>query len=173
MSPSPLPASTPKSGVPVWVFVVLAAGGALVVVVGILAALGIYGVRKYVMNAKASEGRNAVGALIKGVVACAAETGRLPSSSSSVPLNLASVAGRKYSSHASEWANDPTFACAKFSLLDPQYFQYRWVLENSETGYAQAVADFDGDGTPDLTLRIRAHCIDGQCVVDPQIDERR
>ena len=41
----------------------------VVAIVGILAALAIYGVRKYVMNAKTAEARNSLGQMGKDAVA--------------------------------------------------------------------------------------------------------
>lgn len=150
-----------KKGLPTWVIVliVLAVGGPFVF--GVFSAVAIYGVRKYVINAKRAEATNVLGRWSKGMVACGEKDG-LPPTSPAVPASLASVAAKKYQSAPSEWS-DPPFACAGFSITDPQYFQYQWQQASPAEGTLLALGDFDGDGNPDQHLEVRITCANGHC----------
>jgi hypothetical protein len=66
---------TKKKGLPTWaiVLIVLAVGGP--VVLGIVSALAIYGVRKYIGNAKRAEATNVLAYWSRGMVACAEKDG--------------------------------------------------------------------------------------------------
>ena len=138
----------------------------------ILAALGIYGVKKYLTSAKMGEGRSNVTLLGKAVARCAAEvdprtnkTRGLPETSLAVPATLAEVKGVKYQSAPGEWG-DPAFVCAGFQLGSPQYFQYRWVKRSATTGAARAIADLDGDGSADGAFELPVTCSsNGACSV--------
>src|SRR5687768_18558446 len=71
---NPPPAAPSKVGGGKMVFIVLAIIVAVALpLLGIFAALGIYGVRKYLTNAKMGEGQANVMVLAKGVVRCATE----------------------------------------------------------------------------------------------------
>ncbi|HMI88542.1 MAG TPA: prepilin-type N-terminal cleavage/methylation domain-containing protein, partial [Polyangiaceae bacterium] len=90
----------------------------VVAIVGVLAALAIYGVRKYLLNSKTAEVRNAVGQMAKDAKA-AYERESMPSTilaggasaavsnnlcldaSKTVPVAKTSIAGKKYQSAAS------------------------------------------------------------------------
>lgn len=153
----PLPAAPSKLGGGKMVLIVLAIVAACgVPLLGVLAALSIYGVKKYVTNAKGAEATNYVQRLAAGVARCANEvdpaTGQkrgLPPSSAAVPATLASVRGMKYQSTPGEW--NGAFTCAGFRVADPQYFQYRWEQQSETRGLAVAVGDLDGDGSIDTT----------------------
>ncbi len=120
----------------------------VVAIVGILAALAIYGVRKYVSNAKTSEARNTSFRIAKDastaysrpkmlmgddVVVALGETANeeyaLCGSSGEVPSDLTNIAGKKYQSHPDEWggSNVAGWACLKFSMSDPQYYAYSYT----------------------------------------------
>jgi hypothetical protein len=175
IQPLSAPQSIPvKKGIPTWLLVLLIVLGICVVFGGVLATLGIYGMRKYIAQAKQAEGRSAVGDMVKGVVTCKAQTGHLPRTSQPIPSDLTSVSGRKYQSTPTEWTSDAAFACAGFAMTTPQYFQYQWVLEDPENGYAQATADLDGDGSAETKLRLHVRCTEGSaCVINPAIQELR
>jgi type IV pilus assembly protein PilA len=139
----------------------------IVAIVGVMAALGIYGTRRYIGEAKKSEGKVHVAVLARGMASCAeAAGGKLPASSPAVPPSLADVSGKKYMSAPTDW-NDPAFTCASFSMLSPQYFQYQWVSTSGSDGTARAQADFDGDGSADVTLEISVACSAGKCTTSP------
>ena len=176
-APPPSPAKSSMTPI-----IIVAVVGAIVIGVvfvgGILAALGVYGARRYLANAKAAEGKNAVAMIARGVVSCAAREDAihgavgprgLPPSSHKVPASLAQVSGKKYMSTASDWTGDPAFACAAFEMSTPQYFQYQWELTKpGKEGVVHAVADLDGDGSPDILLDVVVTCsAPGDCSVGP------
>lgn len=145
----------------------------VVAIVGVLAVLAIYGVRKYIANSKTAEARNSLGQIGKdaatayekehiatGVLGQGSSTAVLralcASQAAAIPTNISSVQGKKYQSNPTEWqsgaANNTGFACLKYIMDQPQYYQYNY----SSTGTAgaigdtfQAVAhgDLNGDGT--------------------------
>jgi type IV pilus assembly protein PilA len=138
----------------------------VVAIVGILAALAIYGVRRYITNAKTAEARNSLGQLSKdaaaaydresmsgAVLALGVSTGvvnSLCASSVPVPAGVIGIQGRKYQSSPADW-NLGTWPCLKFTMSEPQYFQYNYLAPGSLTtagGTFQALAhgDLNGDG---------------------------
>jgi type IV pilus assembly protein PilA len=139
----------------------------VVAIVGVLAALAIYGVRKYVASAKTSEARNSLGQLSKdasaafdregmagSVLALGAQAGasnQLCPSTSAIPTATASIKGKKYQSNPTEWASNAGWACLKFQMKDPQYYRYQYTtsgtgaIGDSFTGSAQG--DLNGDGS--------------------------
>src|SRR5579864_1849975 len=113
----------------------------VVAIVGILAVLAIYGVRKYLANAKTAEARNSLGQIAKdaaaqfekesmagtmiGIGQSAALSRQLcVGASSSVPGSAGSIKGAKYQSAPADWnvdaAGNSGFACLKFSMDQPQ-----------------------------------------------------
>jgi len=132
----------------------------VVAIIGVLAALAIYGVRKYLTNAKTAEARSALGRISKdaasawdreqmpGAVlalgATATNVRALCAQSSLVPLTLAEVANKKYQSAPADW-RQAGWACLRFTMDGPQYFQYQYVLTNSTTFSAEAHGNLDGD----------------------------
>jgi type IV pilus assembly protein PilA len=159
----------PKKKFPVWIIIVLALIPVGVAALGILAALAVFGVKKYMTSAKTAEGVHVAGAIANRVARCASEqdeSGKrrgLPETSPAVPASLSDVAGVKYKSAPAEWSA-PAFTCAGFVLTDPQYFQYQWVRADESSGVVRAVADLDGDGAPDVGVESRIECSPaGQC----------
>lgn len=165
----PLPAAPSKLGGGKMVLIVLGIVAACAVpVLGMLASFAIYGVKKYVTNAKMAEATNGVQQLAAGIARCAGEvdaaTGQrrgLPESSGAVPSSLAAVRASKYQSAPGEW--NGAFACAGFRMAGPQYFQYRWELRSPTSGAAVAVADLDGDGAVDATAEQPVACTQAAC----------
>jgi type IV pilus assembly protein PilA len=163
-SPYAPPTAPPlkKSSGPLVLVIVLVVMVALLPILGVISALAIYGVRKYIFEAKRAEGRHAVTALAQGIVRCAGSSGKLPETSRSVPPELGMISGKKYMSHPAEW-DDPAFRCAGFSMSSPQYFQYQWVKSSDETGTVHGKADLDADGTPEIDLELEVRCSAGRC----------
>jgi type IV pilus assembly protein PilA len=143
----------------------------VVAIVGVLAALAIYGVRKYLLNSKTAEVRNALGQMAKDAKtafekesmksdvlkpgdSAGVSNNLCADASKSVPAGKASVAGQKYQSAPSEWDADLTtpgkgFACLHFSLTDPQYYMYDYkgTIGTAGTFSALGMGDLNGDGT--------------------------
>jgi type IV pilus assembly protein PilA len=128
----------------------------VVAIVGILAVLAIYGVRKYIANSKTAEARNSLGqigkdaqtaferesmaAAVLGVGASTAVSRALcATASATVPNAIGSVAGQKYQSNQSattDWNKDAAanlgFACIKFSMQAPQYYMYGYTSDGHQ-----------------------------------------
>lgn len=141
-------------------------------IVGVLAALAVYGVRKYVAHSKTAEATNAVGRMAKDASAAFAREGMdgevltvgksakfsnqlCQSASAPVPSDPTLVKGKKYQTDPSEWKADAAkqhtgFSCLKFSLVDPQYYMYDYQSQGggAEGAWFEAKArgDLDGDG---------------------------
>jgi len=148
----------------------------VVAIVGILAVLAIYGVRKYLANAKTTEARNSLGQMGKdqssefeqesmsGLTLSPGATAGLSralcvSPSASVPASATSIKGEKYQSSqakGADWnADEDTpgkgFACLKFAMDAPQYYMYNFTTATpgnvaGNTWVATANGDLNGDG---------------------------
>lgn len=149
-----------KQGVPVWAIVLIAMGGLLAV--SVAAPLAIYGIRKYMQNAKQGEASAALVEWGDGLVRCAERDGKLPPSTTPVPASLTSVAAHKYQSTPTDWS-EPAHTCAGFKFTGPQYFQYTWALRGPTEGVLDAQADLDGDGNVDMLLELAVTCSGGKC----------
>jgi type IV pilus assembly protein PilA len=139
----------------------------VVAIIGILAALAIYGVKKYLTNAKTGEAKNNIGRMGKDAVAAfqreqmdATLLGangardavhRLCADTTNV--NPAAIpGGEKRQPDPAIWKSDPTWRCLRFSLNDPVYYQYDYDAANptnlsTGTFAAKATGDLDDDGT--------------------------
>ena len=142
----------------------------VVAIVGILAVLAIYGVRKYLANAKTAEATNSLGQLAKDAQgeyekesmaatvlspgsSAAFSRALCKSASVSVPSAIGSVSGKKYQSSSAEWNADAIgnsgFACLKFTMDAPQYYQYMYISPGTgsagDTFTATANGDLNGD----------------------------
>lgn len=125
--------------------------------------LAIYGVRKYVANAKRDEAREALRAMARGMITCGEREKTLPDSSNWIPADLQSISGVKYESKPADWHSEPAFECAGVSISTPQYFQYRWVRIDAHSGHFEAQADFDGNRLADNPMQIEVRCANGLC----------
>lgn len=173
MQQQPAGNSTASQGSSKAVVIIVVVVGALfgvVFVVGVLAALAISGMRKYLMNAKEAEGRATVTAIAHDVVRCAetesadsldpsnpSSASGLPITSAPVPASLDAVANKKYMSAPSEWTS-PGWDCIKFQMSTPQYFQYQWVRSSPTEGTVRALCDLDGNHEPDVTFEVPVTC---------------
>lgn len=136
----------------------------VVAIVGVLAALAIYGVNKYVNNAKTTEARSAVARIAKDattayqrpraegtVLAAGASAAFSNQMCPDATLTPATVpAGAKYQSTAAQW-NQAGWACLRFSMTDPQQYSYDYQVSattgDGATFNAIANGDLDGDST--------------------------
>ncbi len=168
----PLPAAPSKLTGGKMVLIVLAIVALCgVPILGVVSALAIYGVKKYLVNAKSAEATGNVQRLAAGIARCSGEvdpaTGQprgLPDSSAAVPSSLAAVAAAKYQSSPGEWSG--AYTCAGFQIFGPQYFQYRWERRTPTSGVVAAVADLDGNGAIDATAEQPVTCsASGACSV--------
>ena len=145
----------------------------VVAIIGVLAALAIYGVRRYITSAKTAEARAAVGRMAKDASSAYARenmaSALLPvtnstatinrlcaSTGNTVPAAAGSIQGKKYQSSPAEWqtgGETTGWRCLKFSIEDPQYFMYGYTSsatadgKKGETFNALAYGDLNGDGT--------------------------
>jgi type IV pilus assembly protein PilA len=170
----------------------------VVAIVGILAVLAIYGVRKYIANAKTAEARNSLGQIGKdaqtafekdsmvGTVLVAGTSTAVTralcaSATAPVPAAITSVKGMKYQSNPAvgvDWNTDEVanvgFACLKFSMAAPQFYMYNYtaVGPTTTTGTfaATAAGDLDGNGTSSL-FTLNGTVAGGQLNVSPNIIE--
>lgn len=127
----------------------------VVAIIGVLAALAIYGVRRYVYSAKTAEAKTSIGRIAKdassyfngeampGTVLsfgsaaqnanqlCAPEPG-----TGTVPTAATSIKGQKWQSKPTDWqlgspsgstARAAGFACLGFAMQDPQYYMYGYT----------------------------------------------
>ncbi len=144
----------------------------VVAIVGVLAVLAIYGVRKYIANSKTAEARNSLGQIGKdaatayekesmaaSVLAQGASTAVLralcKSASATIPAGAGSIQGKKYQSAPVDWAPaaDVTanvgFPCLKYVMDQPQYFMYSYTQTtagNAVGNSFSAVANGDLNG---------------------------
>jgi type IV pilus assembly protein PilA len=126
----------------------------VVVIIGVLAVLATYGVRKYMATAKSAEARNALGQIAKDAVtayerdstsmtivskgALSAVNRKLcGSASTSVPSTLSLVTAKEYQSNGTDWTVDQAanagFYCLKFTIGMPQYYMYSYVLTSGSS----------------------------------------
>lgn len=127
---------------PAMLLLVVFGGLTFVFMVGVFAALAIYGVRKYQANAKNSKVLASATALARGMCECARTKNEsaFPPSSQSVPSEIPK---------GSEVVVEPSaFEAAGFcsGLTGSQFAQFRWIQQSESSGYVAALGDFDADG---------------------------
>ncbi|MEM1031142.1 MAG: prepilin-type N-terminal cleavage/methylation domain-containing protein [Myxococcota bacterium] len=123
----------------------------VVAIIGVLAALAIYGVRRYLASSKTSEAKNNIGAIARGAVGAyeretaaaelVAEGAESTAASHSLCESAAAVpvagppAGKKYQPQTANGldfeAGDSTtgWQCVKFNMTQPIYYQY-WYTKD-------------------------------------------
>ena len=173
----------------------------VVAIIGILAVLAIYGVRKYVANSKTAEARNSLGQISKDVstafereamagvvlskgVSTAVTRALCASASQTVPAGIASVQGKKYQANPAantDWGKDEStnagFACLKFSMTAPQYYMYNYSSNGSVTVPTQgtlftATANGDLNGdTVQSTFMVLGSVANNSLFVGPNLIE--
>ena len=122
----------------------------VVAIIGVLAALAIYGVRRYLASSKTSEAKNNIGAISRGASAAferetaASQSIQEGSVSDAASHSLCGAAldvpsgappkGKKYQPNTEENQDYETgdttagWKCLKFGVTQPQYYQYGYVL---------------------------------------------
>lgn len=168
----------------------------VVAIIGVLAALAIYGVRKYLANAKTAEARTAIGRIAKDASSAwdregmagavldpgdsAANSRTLCDDAPAVPDDLGAIGNKKYQSKVAEWKAGG-WSCLRFSMEGPQYFQYLYEAEprsnpgaEGDTFVATAHGDLNGNGNPStfsLTGKVVIDSDELTLLVAPQIAE--
>jgi type IV pilus assembly protein PilA len=164
----------------------------VVAIVGVLAVLAVYGVRKYIANAKTAEAKNSIGQMSKdaltkyegeamsgAVLSPGGTTGVLRdvclTAKAAVPSGFVPAA-LKYQSQSSDWNADGTtspasgFSCLHFEMAGPQYYQYDYK-GTSLTGFtAEARGDLNGDSVTSYFSQAGT-VISGRLNVAPSIVE--
>lgn len=157
---------------PVWIIVIIVVVVGAVFLVGILAALGIYGTRRYLGAAKTAEAKNSIGAIARGARAAYERESVDPSAphklcGSATTVPAAVPAGTKYMPGVSAGSDFNTgdaengWMCLKFSMTQPIYYQYSYHQGSGyigpasqspgPTGFeAAARGDLDGNGKTSL-----------------------
>jgi type IV pilus assembly protein PilA len=158
-------------------FVVL---GAVLIILPVFSILAIYGVRKYIANAKTAEARNAIGQIAKDAAAAYESRKALCASASrSVPASAEYVRGAKYQSAPQDWSVDAArnagFACLRFSMDRPQYYMYSYHASGrsspGDSFEATANGDLNGDGVLS-TFTLKGHVEqNGSIAIDPSLLE--
>jgi type IV pilus assembly protein PilA len=132
----------------------------VVAIIGILAALAIYGVKKYLTNAKTGEAKNNLGRMGKDAVAAyqreAMDATLMPANDATPAVHrlcataaanpTAIPAGTKAQPSPALWKSDVGWRCLRFSLNDPVYYQYSYTADvSANTFTATATGNLDGD----------------------------
>ncbi len=173
-----------------WLIAVLVILGCVILFGGVLSVLAIFGVRKYIANAKTAEARNSVAAMAKDA-AMAFERGQTgpsggtfhrlcPSASRSVPDSIVKVSGKKYQSSAADWQVDAArragFACIGFSMTMPQYYVYFYKAHGSSSPgdefEAAAMGDLNGNGKTSLFKSTGTVGAGGTVTIAPELLEQ-
>jgi type IV pilus assembly protein PilA len=144
---------------------------------GMAAALGVYGIRRYIANAKAAEARNVLGQLAKDIVADWEGESALdhrPRAKKKLvsygPVPKSVPKGIKYQSSAADWK---PWAALRFELSVPQYYQYEVkAAKDGESAEIIARGDLNGDGkTSEFKLSIEVDRKTQALRVSPAIAE--
>lgn len=143
----------------------------VVAIIGVLASMAIYGVRRYLLHSKTAEARSGLGRLAKDASASYQREvmdpaiipprGSTPvtnnlcdTATKAVPDDPEMVKGKKYQSSLSEWRIDADdqgvgFACLGFYMSEPQYYRYSYAATGIKTSNqaftAMAEGDLNGD----------------------------
>jgi type IV pilus assembly protein PilA len=167
----------------------------VVAIIGVLAVLAIYGVRKYIANAKTAEARNSLGQIAKDAAAAAEKekgtqallnVGSLSNlmrafcgTAVTVPGTGTAPAGQKFQSAATDWNTGDSnngWQCLKFSLEEPQYYEYEYTSAAGDTSAfsgkftAFAHGDLNGNGlTSEFSVNGTAYS--GAIAISPNIQE--
>jgi len=159
------PPQKKTSGCLIAIIVLVAVG---VPMLGVMAALGIYGMKKYISAAKSAEAKNTIGAITRAAVASYERDTMIAGKpahrlcSSAIPVPRAVPKGMKYQPSTAAGADfdngSPTagWPCLRFSMSSPMYYQYHyqqgsgWVAPSIAPGpdgfEAAAQGDLDGNG---------------------------
>jgi type IV pilus assembly protein PilA len=168
----------------------------VVAIVGILAVLAIYGVRKYIANSKTAEARNSLGQMGKDAVSAfegermaasvlppgqsTAVIRKMCATGATVQIPAAAPAGKKYQSTKLDWSNaadvqnNAGFPCLRFEMTAPQYYSYEYkatgASNNNDFFEAKAYGDLNGDAVLS-TFTVKGVIQEQRLNLAPSIDE--
>jgi hypothetical protein len=138
---------------------------------GMISAIAIYGVQRYIANAKVAEARGNVATIAARLSKYVADqrVKRFPKSAPRTPKDV--PAGTKFKPDAQTWSH-ASWKAIDFRLEAPHYYAYE--LESARDGKRATVrahGDLDGDGVTsrfELSLEITAA---GEVVLGPEMTE--
>ncbi|MBI3202784.1 MAG: hypothetical protein HYZ29_14695 [Myxococcales bacterium] len=135
--------------------------------IGVLAALGVHGMRQYLGRSKEAEAKLNVMAIARGLLH-ELEAGKpVPASAPRTPRDV--PRGAAVASEASWWKH-PTWAFANFSIEGKQYFAYEIEsAANRQKIVVRAVGDLDGDGVFSKYAVTLSRGKDGRWALDPDL----
>lgn len=184
------PASPQKKGMSTCLIVAIVLAVLAVPILGTMAALGIYGVRRYLAAAKTAEAKNTVGAIARAAVAAHERETLLGDKTvhrlcdSATPVPALVPAAKKYQPSTAAGADfhggtaTAGWKCLRFELSMPMYYQYHyqhgsgWVAPSNapgESGFeAAAKGDLDGNGIHSTFSRT-GRVVGDSVVVEPSI----
>ncbi len=136
-----------------------------------------YQVRLYLYDAKTSEAKNTLGAIVSGLLACVEredEHGRraerFPPSAPPTPPDI--PRGVKAVPDENTWSH-PTWGTIKFSMSSPVYLSYEVdTSPDGRTAVARARGDLGGDGKIIIFERTVSFGPDGNAVASPEVITR-
>jgi len=170
----------------------------VVAIIGILAALAIVGVKKYMTSAKTAEARNSLGTMstqasqvwsgekmVGAILADGATVGATHTLCGGATLKVPDgnpPKGVKYQSSTKDGEDfhagtvTDGWKCLGFALDAPQYYQYHYTATVSTTADANkfssfAYGDLNGDGTLFSTFERNGIVRNGEIVLSPAIVE--
>lgn len=169
----------------------------VVAIIGVLAALAIYGVNRYVQNAKTTEARTSVARIAKDAASAYArpktdtsvlEDGVLtPGGAGAAQSNMLCdkaenavpasgvPKGEKIQAKPEEWdegSESKGWRCLRFELTDPQMYQYAYDADvTAGTFSAIARGDLKGSGEVDSKFTMSGKVVDGTLLVSPTLIE--
>ena len=154
----------------------------VVAIIGVLATMAIFGVRKYLANAKTAEARNNLGQIANDAAAAferetssgailaggsaSANLRQLCPTGPAVPADIPKSS--KYQTKPTDWIDG--WKCLKFSIETPQYYQYTYTKVDDTNYTAVAKGDLNGDGNPS-TFTILGQVVSGALTKSPSIKE--
>jgi type IV pilus assembly protein PilA len=137
----------------------------VVAIIGILASLAIFGVKKYLTSAKSGEAKANLGRLVKDAISAferESMSGALLGAGEAVaaihqlcptaaPVPTSVPKGEKIQPDPVLW-NGTGWGCLRFSVNSPVYYQYTYTATDptdpaTAAFSTTAIADFNGDGT--------------------------
>ena len=142
--------------------------------VGTLSAVGIYGVRRYLAQAKLAEAKSTVGAISRDLAAYMEREDargkrplRFPASAPATPAQVPS--GAKFRPDASTWSH-PTWKALHFEMEMPMYYSYEIITsKDGRAATVRAHGDLNGDGKLSTIERTLTLAKDGSVTMPPNL----